>query len=303
MYRHLRSYQEHIGEYKSLIGQTKQHIQIANVRKYVAQDDLRGNPLYNHLAVKEARITHRFGDLDVERVGLLDMPGLGDMRIADEEHLIKALEEEIDIVLFVIKPDADRGVIGNVNFGLYDVAHDALEGISLQDSSFIVFNHKKSAEPENDNLDNCERLKREIKEGKRGVKGRRVEVQDCFIADCHDLDEAKQKVLDPILDYLVDNMSRLDKTYMDFWNRRLAALREKIESVLSKVSHLSIADTSKKDAEEIFKQNFREVWDNITTALENLLTTIKAQSKETNGLHPFYQTTGQVKSPHLRGIL
>lgn len=290
MYRHLRNYQEHIDAYRGLIGHTDKHIPISDVREYVAQEDIHGKLLYNHLAVKEAVITHRFGDLDVERVGLLDMPGLGDMRIADEEHLVKALEEQIDIVLFVIKPDAFRGVIGNVNFGLYDIAYDALEGISLKESSFIVLNHRKSRDQDDDNGENCERLKREIMGGERGVKGRRVEVHDCLIADCHDAGEAHQEVLEPILDYLVANMAQLDKTYMDFWSKRIAELREKIETVLRKVSHLSGGDTSRKDEEEIFKANFHQAWDSITSALEKLLVVLRKQSNETNNEFAAYFT-------------
>jgi hypothetical protein len=251
------------------------------VREFVAQDDIYGNRLYTHMAVKKAEIRKRFIDLDIERVGLLDVPGLGDMRIADKQYFAQALAEQIDIALFLVKPDPVRWTFTDVNFELYDLAHANTEGFFLKDISFMVLNHFQSKDKA-DNGASCNHLKDEIKGGKLGIKGAQVEVHDCFIADCLLPTEAKNEVLDPILGYLLSAMKRLDEQHMTYWDQRCSTLKHEIEMTLSSTGHLSNTDVTKKDEEEIFKKRCHQIWQRLTTALVDLLSSLRQESSKTD---------------------
>ncbi len=291
MHRHLQSYQANIHIYKDHIGSQPLSIPTSQVRQYIAQDSPDGKSQYSHyLAVKEARVTHKFGYRDIGRIALVDMPGLGDMRIADEKHLVQALGEHIDTVLFVIKPDPHRGVFADVNFDLYDLAYTAFKGISLNNCSFMVFNHRKSSDPKDDNGKNCQLLKSEIKSGSRGIAGRRIEVKECFIADCSDPEEAKEKVLGTILDHLALDMLTLDKVYMSFWDERYTLLKERIITELARVSMLSGVDMPQFNEDKIFEEDFHELWNQLTSALEALLGKLRGKSHTSNQIFVAYFT-------------
>jgi energy-coupling factor transporter ATP-binding protein EcfA2 len=291
MHRYLQSYQTNIQTYQDCIGSPPLSIPTSDVRQYIAQDSPDGKKRYSYyLAVKEARITQKFGYQDIGKIALLDMPGLGDMRIADEKHLMQALGEHIDTVLFVIKPDADRGVFADVNFDLYDLAYTAFKGIPLKSCSFMVFNHRKSFNPKDDNGKNCQLLKDEIESGSRGIAGRRVEVKECFIADCSNPEEAMEKVLGPILDGLTLHMVTLDQAYLSFWHERYMRLKERIVTEFARVSNLSGLETPQFNEDKMFEEDFDKTWKQLAGTLDTLLGKLREKSHKSNIIFETYFT-------------
>ncbi len=164
------------------------------IREYVAQDDKDGNRVYHkYLAVRDVKINCRFPRADIGQIALVDLPGLGDTGIGDEERLIKTLSQDIDLVLFVRKPDSGGDSIDPVDVRLYDTARSALKDIPLEEWSFMVFNKTDESSGLGDNSKLCETLSQNLKSIK--VSGR-------MIANCADPDAAQTDILDRILDHL-----------------------------------------------------------------------------------------------------
>jgi hypothetical protein len=284
MRRRLEKYKIHIQKYKDLIGSLDRTIELKYVREYVAQETPDGQDIYfNYLAVREATITCQFNHPDVDQIALVDLPGLGDMGVGDDERLVKTLGEDIDIVIFVIMPHL-RSVLLDVDFVLYDLMYNALKGIPIDEWSFMVLNHRKSTVSEQDNYNSCERIRQQIKGGSLSTHGPNLKVIDCMIADCSNPAEAREIVLEPILAYLTENLGSLDKLYMSFWQVRFATLQKEINVEIEKVQ-ADIKGFSPFIMEESsFEQLFRTIWSELLTAIEGLLDKLEKESHIANPL-------------------
>ena len=157
-YSHLLKYKNFIQAYRPLLKVgTSQRIPLKDIRQYVAQDTLDGKrDLHNYLAVREVKIYCKFPYEDVGRIALLDMPGLGDTGLGDEECLIKSLGKDIDLALFVRLPKSTGDHWQDVDVSLYDKAQQALKDLlPLRRWSYMVINRTISGN-KGDNTRNCE---------------------------------------------------------------------------------------------------------------------------------------------------
>jgi len=106
MYEHLNRYHTYLEKYRHLLRElSSRRISRHEIREYVAQDTPDGHRVFfNYLAVREVKIVCNFPNTDVGQIALVDMPGLGDTGVGDEERLMKTLGQEVDAVLFVRMP-------------------------------------------------------------------------------------------------------------------------------------------------------------------------------------------------------
>lgn len=227
IYKHLRDdYQAHFPEYVDLLKVEKQTIEIAKdkIKQYVSQDyDYRGNPrFFNHLAVEKVEIFCPFSKMEVEKIALVDMPGLGDTRLGDAERMIKALAQDVDFILFIRRPDKNGDLWGSRDVELYDVASQALKDkLPLGEWSFMLLNQ------DGENEQQCQDL-----ENTRASKG--IHVKKCLKSNCKN-SEAANEVLKEVLDYLTQNMDRLDRQYMSAASQSLSQLRDWVNIQLQDV--------------------------------------------------------------------
>jgi energy-coupling factor transporter ATP-binding protein EcfA2 len=197
MYARLQEYKDDASVYAKRLGAEDLPVPIKDVRKFVAQDSLDGRQkYYDFMAVKEAVITTNFGQEGVRRVALVDMPGLGDTRVGDDYRLMQALGEEVDVVLFLVKPDK-RAVLRDYDIRLYDQAYESMgENIPIKDWLFMVLNYEAGG----DKRRVCRDLQ-DIIEGKNSKHGTHtVEVVKCIVANCNDKAETAQ-VLTSVLEH------------------------------------------------------------------------------------------------------
>lgn len=226
VYRHLHDeYYDHFDGYARLLQQQKRAeiITKQQIKEYVSQEyDSEGNPLlFSHLAVQKVDIFCCFPKTDVEKVALVDMPGLGDTRLGDAERMIKALGQDVDFILFVRRPPAQGGFWGQSDVDLYDGAYQALKDkLPLEEWSFMVLNY------DGQNGNGCQDL-----ENTRVNKG--IHVKKCLKANCNN-PEAANNVLGEVLFYLANNIVRLDKQYMSACQSSLNALQIEVKAELEK---------------------------------------------------------------------
>ncbi|MDE5097081.1 MAG: dynamin family protein, partial [Trichodesmium sp. St16_bin4-tuft] len=147
IYNHLKDeYYRHFSDYSHLLKNEKhvQKIRQDEIKEYVSQKyDLASQPtLFHHLAVEKVEIFCPFPNRGVEKIAVIDLPGLGDTRLGDAERMIKALAEDTDFILFIRKPNATGDFWGQRDVDLYDAAHQALEDkLPLEQWSFMLLNY------------------------------------------------------------------------------------------------------------------------------------------------------------------
>jgi hypothetical protein len=291
-YRHLaEDYKANVQDYRQQLNMAPLRVTPDKIREFVAQDSADGARIYfNYLAVKEAKIVCAFDHKDVGQIALVDMPGLGDTGIGAEERLIKALEEHIDIVLFVHMPSFASGILTDVDYDLYDLAYGALNDLPIDLWSFMVLNHTKLSSL-TDNYNTCEAVKKLIMTSDVKSSLRSFNVVDCIIADCSNAEEAKSEVLDTVLNHLVQHMRDLDKRYMSVWQRRLLELEAEIESELQQAARL---DTSAPefDQERQFDKLFNPLWKVLVNHLKAFLDVLDERRLSNNFiLKNYFQET------------
>ncbi|MGB3507877.1 MAG: hypothetical protein WBA93_01250 [Microcoleaceae cyanobacterium] len=273
-YEHLRRYHTYINKYGHFL-QTASPRQISKneIREYVAQDNLQGERIYyNYLAVREVKITCNFPNQDVGQIALVDLPGLGDTGIGDEERLIKTLGEDIDLVVFVRMPKASGDFLADVDVRLYDTARSALVEIPLEKWSFMVLNCTDSNSNFGDNSLLCQQLAADL-------TNKYINVSEWAIANCADPEAANTKILDRALNYLADNITNLDQTYATSCQKSLNQLHETINTELNKAKNaLGLAKQPAETAQ--FEILFEQLWQQLTSGLEKLLRNLSQQIDE-----------------------
>ncbi len=271
-YEYLQRYHHYLPQYRHLFAKLAPiKITKEQIREYVAQDNLKGERVYhNYLAVKEAKIFCTFPHPDVGQIALIDMPGLGDTGVGDESRLIEILAQDVDLILFVRMPRPMRDFWADVDVKLYDTANSALTALTLKQWSFLILNQTDQDSPIGDNSILCQDL-----EGDRENKG--LYFADCITANCANPNAVNQKILDPVLNYLVDRISELDRQYVSSCQENLLQLQQEIATELTQASQALKGLAQNSNYFPKFIELFDELWIELASGLEELLQDLRAE--------------------------
>ncbi|MGQ9866217.1 MAG: hypothetical protein ACUVSQ_08035 [Pseudanabaenaceae cyanobacterium] len=286
MYEHLRRYHIHLEQYRQWLGHPSPHrIAKDQIREYVAQDTPDGQRLYfAYLAVRKARIVCCFPNASIGQIALIDMPGLGDTGLGDTERLIRILEQDVDLVLLVRMPRPPRDFWADVDVQLYDTARSALAHLPIALWSFLVLNRTDARSPLGDNGVYCQELQQTYCTS-------HLEVADCLVVNCADPEAVNQGVLEPVLDYLTQNMAQLDRRYATTCQEQLHRLHQATTQELTKARvALAAAPLSTHRFPELIRL-FQQLWQDLTEGLEDFLKELRQQRDE-----PSYNFREQVQA-------
>jgi len=272
-YEHLKGYHNSIDEYSGLLAATApKKIGLPQIREYVAQDTAGGQRIFhNYLAVREVKIVCKFPKENVGQIALIDMPGLGDTGIGEQERLMKTLGEDVDVVLFVRMPKASGDYWADVDVQLYDLAHQALTALPINRWSFMILNQTSSSSPNGDNSDNCYDLARTLHET-------HIDVIESITVDCSDAESTGEQVLDKVLDYLSTNITQLDQEYASSHQDRLITLPGEVEVELKKAQAALGQAPTFGGEQGLFTQLFNSLWNDLASALLSLVRELKKES-------------------------
>ncbi|MFM2062331.1 MAG: hypothetical protein RLZZ507_2001 [Cyanobacteriota bacterium] len=267
IYKHLRDdYYQCLDQYAFLLKpeQRQEIIKKEHIQEFVSQKyDTQGNPLiFNHLVVKKVEIFCHFGAPGVEKIGLVDMPGLGDTRLGDAERMIEALGEDVDFILFVRKPVPSGDFWKKDDIDLYDDAYKALkEKLPLNLWSFMVLNHDET------NWNRCQDLKNTL-------ANQPIRVGGCVIANCKNPEQANQ-LLATVIDYLAKNINNLDRQYAESCQKVLTEIQTSIETELEKARKVFGKTIRIETGAETFLPQVKKLINSITNSLEDLLENLR----------------------------
>lgn len=263
-YEHLKRYHSNFSSYSELLKiNSPLHITKNQIREYVSQDDMAGNRnFYNYLAVKEVKIVCSFPNAEIGKITVVDMPGLGDTGIGDEERLIKTLGEDVDFILFVKMPKSSGDYWADVDVKLYDKASSALIDLPLNLWSFMVLNETAEGSKHGNNYHNCQGLIESIDQS-------HIKVTRCLIANCANPEEVNNKILEPTLDYLASNINNLDQQYASACQDQLRQLKSGIAKELEKARNVfeKVDSYSDYSNESLYSKLFKKFWSDITNEL------------------------------------
>ncbi|MCP9294523.1 MAG: dynamin family protein [Planktothrix agardhii LY1] len=262
-------YHFNFNDYSPFIGKQPIRITKEKIREYVAQEEENGKLTDSkHLAVRKVEISCSFPNAnEIGKIALVDLPGLGDFKLGDEKLMLTTLGEEVDVVLFILKPN-ENGSVWTINdTELYNTASQALNELSAR--SFFVLNNKVNGD-DSGNLKSCQDLKADIDQQIVQIK-----VVECLIADCRNPEQANQ-VLDQVLDYLETQVIELDARYAKSNQECLIQLHEQLKTELEKAktalggTGLKFYNLIAQEFNKLFGSGKKGWWRDVTFGLETL---------------------------------
>ncbi|MBL1208229.1 hypothetical protein [Geminocystis sp. GBBB08] len=263
IYIHLDNYHRYFDQYQNSLGK-KLKIYREQVKQYVSrQYNDNGDTLINPecLAVKQVDVFCQFPRLRIPQICLVDTIGLGDTRLKDKERLIKALAD-VDFILIFRFPQTDRNQWEDRDRELFQVAYDALKDkLPLCNWSYVILNHNGN----NDVRKNCLDLQRTAHEITS-------QVNQFLIANCQNADEMNG-ILTQVLDYLSQNIDRLDEQYM------LASYQSLNSFYLEVKTQLQLARMALEDYGNI-EAKYPELRNNFLKNLYNEMEALREESRQ-----------------------
>ncbi|HEY6495380.1 MAG TPA: hypothetical protein VIZ43_19045 [Trebonia sp.] len=233
------------------------------IRSYVAQDDMDGSAEYHAFrAVRRVDVRAGFAP-GAEGLGVVDLPGLGDTNLGDSATVLHALQDDVDVVLFVREPAARGDDIQEFDIDLYALAKDALPEIPMDQRSFLIINHVRSEDQ--DNLPNARRYKARIDNPRSPIRVVRSEIVDC--SDSAEVAAA----FDPVVDYLLQHADRLDGLLIAERLRATADLEGLLDSLVKQAGVLAVQAQPDADIFDEFQDLFDRAYDALTISLEQLV--------------------------------
>jgi thermostable 8-oxoguanine DNA glycosylase len=210
--RRLREMQESFPTYEpSLIGGEKT-IPLNELRQYVAypsnEEINAGKVSRLYLAVSDVRIECSFPKVDVDHLGIIDLPGLGELAANTEEHHLAGLKNEVDVVLLVKRPVEGMAYWGKEDGAATNLLDEARGFIKKRgDFVFIVVNSDGS----NSQLETSLRddLRRNVNDGEDGrhyhvLEGNALQQESVY-----------RSILSPVLEHLAERLPNMDKEIFD----------------------------------------------------------------------------------------
>lgn len=270
-YEKLKELKSNYIHYKNLIGTKPEVIKKEKIREYVAQDNESGQRIYfNYLAVKVAKIFCKYPATDISKIALCDTPGLGDTGVGAQERLVEGLSRDVDFILFVKLPSETRAIIEDVDIHLYDLVANSIKELPINEWSMYLLNKK------NNNAENCNFIKSNISQSN-------INTLECLIANCNGYDEAREKVLLPLLDFLTKNMAKIDEKYANGFYEKVQNLYSTIESTIIELKTSINKHSVPINANDKFNSLFDKLWDNhLTYELEMLLDELRKDKDKDN---------------------
>lgn len=207
----LKQMQSAIPSYEQyLTGKNKIIEDLTNLRPWVAYppqtEELKANCSRLYLAVKNVEIQCSFL-LDVEKLILVDLPGLGEVNVDAEEHHLQGIKNEVDLVLLILRPTAQTSFWSDKDRKALNLISRAVEGINrLGDFVIIVVNYGQDDDEELYKI-----LIKDIhKQLNENNPNSRYQV---LTGDAINPESVREQILLPVLIHLVNRLPVMNKRY------------------------------------------------------------------------------------------
>lgn len=275
--RSIETYEEYLGMPTKIVG-------LDEVRQFVTypapaeeQAELAGGAPADrsYLAVKLARIYCQFPHLGNARVGLVDLPGLGEIGNSASDIHLKGLEDKVDQIFLVMRPTKAKA------FTDAEIARnlDQLRAIqpAVDRGDLIVAGINKDVADGQEAADNLRsHFNAEVNKG-RADKG--YDVIDYCAVD----DEDVARMFKGLLDRLTANLPNMDKQKVEYCskvaniNGQISSTTEKIVQSMDRV--LRSIPSSDKVMKERIDTIEREVIRNLNDYAEELVQAADSNSE------------------------
>lgn len=228
----LREMRQSLPSYRHLLTGELRQVEMAELRSWVAYPPPRdaGVPDRRYLAVRDAVITCAFPIGEVAELGLIDLPGLGELVPNAEQHHLAGLENDVDFVIVVKRPTETNAMWAVEDQKGLDLIGQACGAAAVRDFMTILINTGGCSDIAID------ALSRDIRDRlNEGADERHYQV---WQADVADRGEVEHAVLGRALTHLAAALPRMDAAVVD---QALGTCEQARQELLAQLGQLQAA--------------------------------------------------------------
>ncbi|QKV93989.1 hypothetical protein HUT19_21355 [Streptomyces sp. NA02950] len=230
----LRDLRNALESYEPLLTGGVRTVPLEEIRPYVAYPtheeitEAAGRVPRVYAAVREARIECAFPHPDVARIGIVDLPGLGEVIADADQRHVAGLQNEVDAVLLVKRSSETSSFFDETDtVGL--TLLERIRGQVRSTGEFIYLVH--NLDPDKPHL--AENLRGDLlRNVNSGQADRFFTVLE---TDVRDPERVGREVLTPLLKRLAEGLPVMDAEVMSGTRRRASAARDRIRLQLTDV--------------------------------------------------------------------
>ncbi|MDF3048726.1 MAG: hypothetical protein K0R87_364 [Pseudonocardia sp.] len=276
MLNRLRAMQASFPTYEHDLTGGERVVALEELRGWVAypthDEEQAGLVARRYLAVRDVRIDCPFPHARVRRLGIVDLPGLGEFAARAEQHHLGGLQNEVDAVLMVKRPVEGMAYWGDADARGLDLVDSARGFVAQRDFVFLLLNTG----------DTSSGLVRALRDHIRGQvnSGAPDRFFRVLEADAADPADVYARVLSPVLAHLVERMPAMDADTFAGTRAELRATAQQIEVLADDVGRVlsSVAQSSGSVAEDL-DLRARRLRQDLSGALVALVTELRAQAR------------------------
>lgn len=211
-WRKLREIHGAFGSFAPFLGEVaaERHVSIDSLREFVAYpkaaDQNRLDAPRSYLAVRDVRIFVPFPRNPVEHLGLVDLPGLGELNPDAEIRHVDQLRNEVDLVLIIKRPLEGAAFWKEEDARAMDLL-DAARGAAKR-SQFMLLLLNDSGESEELKEALLGDIRRQVNDGE---DGRHIRV---LIGDVKSSEVVHTKIVPEMLEHLAEALPQMDRAVL-----------------------------------------------------------------------------------------
>ncbi|MFJ3761939.1 hypothetical protein [Streptomyces sp. NPDC090080] len=275
----LRDLQSALPSYEHLLTGGVTSVPLEEIRPYVAyptDEEIRaagpGGVRRAYAAVREARIECPFPHEHVARIGIVDLPGLGEVTADAEERHVDGLRNEVDAVL-VVKRSSDTSSFFDETDASGMALLDRVRGYVSSTGEFAYVVH--NIDPDKPHL--AENLRGDLLRNLNGGEADRFFT--VLETDVRDPERVGREVLTPLLKRLADGLPVMDAEVLSATRGRAGAVRDRIRLQLADVrSALSLVARRAGVPEEVNDAKAAQLRSGIAKRLRLLVAGLAAEA-------------------------
>ncbi|MCF1508588.1 hypothetical protein [Streptomyces glomeratus] len=227
MLARVREAQEALGTYRHCLTGEVRTVDLSDIREWVAYPEGGAAPPVKrpYLAVRDAAITCAFPIDEVTALGLVDMPGLGELVPEAEAHHLDGLRNDVDFVIVVKRPTDTNAMWAEEDARALQLIASVCTVADVRDFTMILVNTGMCL-PENIRAledDLTQRLN-----GNEEHRGYWVVLEDGA-----DRDVVRDRVLRPVLEHLATALPRMDEAVIA---DAIAVCRERTDAIATELA-------------------------------------------------------------------
>lgn len=231
----LKQMQTALFSYENLLGQGPRNIDLESLREYVAyptseQEQDESTCTRKYLAVKDVKIYCTFPTTPVSQLGLIDLPGLGELSASLEEHHLQGVKNGVDFVLLVKKPGGTDGFWTAKDGAAVDMLDKAKSHQDRKDFVSILINKDQRMSQEQLSALRGDIL-RSVNEGE---DGRNYTVLE---ADVINTELLNDDLIMPVLSHLANRLDFMDKKLISGTFAPFVSLRQEIQDLTENINY------------------------------------------------------------------